>query len=88
MKKIAKSTRDKLNKNIRGVLALFVTLFAAIIVYLGYSVISFGDEWSQTPYNPRIQKVIKNMTEGSIYDINGERLAWSGRRRFAEVLYG
>ena len=77
MKKIAKSTRDKLNKNIRGVLALFVTLFAAIIVYLGYSVISFGDEWSQTPYNPRIQKVIKNMTEGSIYDINGERLAWS-----------
>ncbi|MFR9207103.1 MAG: peptidoglycan D,D-transpeptidase FtsI family protein [Lachnospiraceae bacterium] len=77
MKKIAKSTRDKLNKNIRGVLALFVTLFAAIIVYLGYSVISFGDEWTQTPYNPRIHKVIKNMTEGSIYDINGERLAWS-----------
>ena len=38
MKKIAKSTRDKLNKNIRGVLALFVTLFAAIIVYLANAI--------------------------------------------------
>ena len=62
MKKIAKSSREKLNKNIRAVLSLYIVLFAAIIVYLGYSVITFGDEWSNTPYNPRIQKAIENIT--------------------------
>ena len=64
MKHIAKSTRDKLNNNIKGVLAIFIVLFAAIIIYLGYSVISFGEEWSSTPYNPRIQKVIADVTRG------------------------
>lgn len=77
MKHIAKSTRDKLNNNIKGVLAIFIVLFAAIIIYLGYSVISFGEEWSSTPYNPRIQKVIADVTRGDIYDVNGVKLAWS-----------
>lgn len=77
MKKIAKSSREKLNKNIRAVLSLYIVLFAAIIVYLGYSVITFGDEWSNTPYNPRIQKTIENITEGSIFDRNGTLLASS-----------
>ena len=77
MKRIAKSTRDRLNNNIKGVLAIFIVLFAAIIVYLGYSVISFGEEWSQTPYNPRIQKVIADVTRGDILDVNGVKLAWS-----------
>ena len=77
MKKIAKSSREKLNKNIRAVLSLYIVLFAAIIVYLGYSVITFGDEWSNTPYNPRIQKAIENITEGSIFDRNGTLLASS-----------
>lgn len=77
MRRIAKSSREKLNKNIKGVLAMFITLFTAIIVYLGYSVISFGEDWYNTPYNPRIQQILENVTEGSIYDINGTLLAWS-----------
>ena len=67
-------------------LGIFVTLFSVLIIYLGYSVVVYGNQWYATPYNPRIQQAYKNISGGTVYDANGIRLAWSDgtTRRYHE----
>ena len=67
-------------------LGIFVTLFSVLIIYLGYSVVVYGNQWYATPYNPRIQQAYKNISGGTVYDAKGIRLAWSDgtTRRYHE----
>lgn len=77
---------DKFKRNMRISLGIFVTLFSVLIIYLGYSVVVYGNQWYATPYNPRIQQAYKNISGGTVYDAKGIRLAWSDgtTRRYHE----
>ena len=68
---------EKFKRNMRISLGIFVALFSVLIIYLGYSVIVYGNQWYATPYNPRIQQAYQNISGGTVYDTNGIRLAWS-----------
>ena len=76
----------KFKKNVRIMLLVFTAMFAALIIYLAYSVITFGDKWYSTPYNPRIQNSLKNGDPGDIYDRAGLCIARSdnGKRIYPE----
>ena len=43
---------EKFKRNMRISLGIFIALFSVLIVYLGYSVIVYGNQWYATPYNP------------------------------------
>jgi len=74
---------DKFKRHVKFSLWIFVVLFAVTIVYLGYSILTYGDEWYNTRYNPRIQSSVRaaqsgsNGAAGSIADRNGMLLAWN-----------
>lgn len=68
---------EKFKRNMRISLGIFIALFSVLIVYLGYSVIVYGNQWYATPYNPRLQQAYKNISGGTVYDVKGIRLAWS-----------
>ncbi len=68
---------NKFKKNVKVMLLLFTAMFAALIIYLGYSVITFGDKWYSTPYNPRIQNALQENDAGKILDRTGAVLAYT-----------
>jgi len=74
---------NKFKKHIKLSLWVFVTLFTITIVYLGYSILNYGDEWFNTRYNPRIQSSVRAAQSkdgggaGKITDRNGVVLAWT-----------
>ncbi len=76
----------KFRKYAKIAMYVFIGMFACLIVYLGYSVISFGDQWYNTPYNPRIQNSLQNTDAGKISDRNGVELAYTkdNERHYAE----
>ncbi len=81
----------KFKRNIKMSLWIFVALFTVTIVYLGYSILNYGDEWFNTQYNPRIQSSVQaaqsgSGAAGSIYDRAGIKLAWTedGERTYHE----
>lgn len=78
--------KPNVKRNIRFALAAFVILFIALIAYLGYSVLVYGQSWFSMPYNPRIAAARENVQAGTIFDRNGARLAWTedGERRYAD----
>lgn len=74
----------KFKRNIRMSLWIFVTLFTVTIVYLGYSILNYGDEWFNTQYNPRIRSSVQAAQSesgggaaGNICDRSGIKLAWT-----------
>ncbi|MBQ9942226.1 MAG: penicillin-binding protein 2 [Christensenellaceae bacterium] len=67
----------KFRRNMRIALGIFSALFSLLIIYLGYSVIAYGEKWFATPYNPRVQSAVETIEAGTIYDRYGEKLAWS-----------
>lgn len=67
--------KKKFRRNMRISLGIFIGLFTVLIVYLGYSVIVYGERWFATPYNPRIQH--STAIAGDIMDSSGIRLAWT-----------
>ena len=68
---------SKFKIHVRIMLFVFTAMFVGLIVYLAYSVISFGDKWYSTPYNPRIQNALQDNEPGYIYDRNGICIAWN-----------
>ena len=48
----------KFRRNMRFCMGIFTVLFIVLIVYLGYTVITKGDEWVATPYNRYMQDPI------------------------------
>ena len=75
----------KFRRNMRISLGLFVALFVMLIVYLGYSVVTYGEKWFATPYNPRVQRAVENVSAGDILDRSGVKLAWTqdGKRSYS-----
>lgn len=76
--------KKRFKSHIKMSLWIFVTLFTVTIVYLGYSILTYGDEWFNTQYNPRIQSSVQaaqsgknGSVAGSIYDRTGVKLAWT-----------
>ena len=72
--------------NIRITLGIFVALFAILIVYLAYSVAVNGESWFASAYNPRISTQKTDIDPGSIYDRNGNLLAYTseGERYYSD----
>lgn len=68
---------EKFRRNMRISMGIFIALFSIVIVYLGYSVITYGEKWFATPYNPRLQKAMQTASAGKILDRDGVKLAWS-----------
>lgn len=72
---------QKFRRHVKLSLWIFVALFTVTIVYLGYSILNYGDEWYNTRYNPRIQSSVRaaqsSGSAGSISDRNGMLLAWN-----------
>ena len=77
---------EKFKRHMRICLGIFVVLFSILILYLGYSVIVYGERWFATPYNPRLQNAIQNIDAGTLFDVNGTPLAWTedGQRHYHE----
>lgn len=78
--------KPNIKLNIRISLGVFVVLFVILVGYLGFSVTEYGQTWFSMPYNPRIATAGENVQAGTIYDRNGEKLAWTedGERRYAQ----
>ena len=76
---------QKFKRHVRVCMGIFITLFAVLIVYLGYSVLMYGEKWFATPYNPRLHSAAESIIAGSIYDRNGNRMVWTedGSRQYA-----
>lgn len=82
-----KDKKNNIKLNIRITLAVFICIFSIMAGYLCYSVYTYGESWFSTPYNPRISSVKNSITPGSIYDRNGNVLAYTdedGDRKYAE----
>ena len=73
-------------KNMRLLIWIFVAVFVLLIVYLFYSINTFGERWFLTPYNPRLQSARANITAGTIYDRDGTKLAYTsnGARKYTD----
>ncbi|MBP3941146.1 MAG: hypothetical protein J6D00_06630 [Christensenellaceae bacterium] len=67
----------KFRNNMRIILGFLITLFSVLVVFLGYSILTYGESWFATPYNPRLQQTIYSVDMGAVYDVNGQKLAWS-----------
>lgn len=77
----------KFKRNIKLTLTFFIVLFTITIGYLSYSVITLGDQWYSSSYNPRTQSKYQDTEAGSISDRNQVRLAWTegeDNRQYAE----
>lgn len=74
----------KFKRNMRISMGIFITLFLILIGYMCYSIVTYGERWFATPYNPRLQAAIQSIDAGSIYDTNGVELAWTedGERQY------
>jgi len=73
-------------RNIRIMLTAFVVMFAGLTVYLGYSVLMYGDRWFANAHNPRIAAQKSQVVAGDIRDRNGVTLATNdsnGERTYA-----
>ncbi len=71
----------KFKRNMRISLGIFITLFSVLIIYLGYSVIIYGEKWFATPYNPRLNNAAESIDAGAIMDRFGKKLAWTDNGR-------
>ena len=74
----------KFKKNMRFMMAVFIVMLAALIIYMFYSIVTYGEQWFATPYNPRVQKAMQSIDAGAILDRNGKKLAWTsdGKRKY------
>ena len=66
-----------LKKNIRHVFWLFVAMFFGTVAYLSYFVLVEAPTIVNSTFNPRVRIVRDNVQRGTIYDRNGEALAYS-----------
>lgn len=66
----------KFKKNMRFMMAVFIVMLAALIIYMFYSIVTYGEQWFATPYNPRVQKAMQSIDAGAILDRNGK--SWHG----------
>lgn len=56
---------------------IFILLFVLTMVYLGYSVVTYGGKWTVSTANPRTKQTRDIASAGSIYDRDGVLLAAS-----------
>lgn len=76
----------ELRRNARLIAVILLVLFGAMVAYFCYSVYFYGGRWFSNPYNPRISSQKQSVIAGTIYDAQGEVLAYSdadGTRRYA-----
>lgn len=67
----------KYNKRIISVMVVICTLFLSLAVYLTYFALFEAEDVVQNQYNKRIREREERILRGSIYDRNGEVLAYS-----------
>ena len=66
---------------------LLFLLFALLVAYGGYSVITYGNRWFSSSKNPRVREQKENVIAGEVTDRNGVVLAYTdadGTRRYQE----
>ncbi len=69
------------------ILALFLFgMFLVLSVYGGYSVLTYGNRWFSSRWNPRVRSQKASVTAGDILDVNGVTLATTvdGERVYQE----
>lgn len=69
--------KQKLRRNMRFSMWIFILLFVMTMVYLGYSVVTYGGRWTVSTANPRTKQTRDISSAGSIYDRDGVLLAGS-----------
>ena len=69
--------KQKLKRNMRFSMWIFILLFVLTMVYLGYSVVTYGGKWTVSTANPRTKQTRDIASAGSIYDRDGVLLAAS-----------
>lgn len=77
---------NKQRRNIRVTITLFIVMFSLLTVYLGYSVLMYGDRWFANSYNPMIVSEQSNVVIGDLLDRNKTVLATNdsdGNRAYA-----
>lgn len=67
----------ELRRNARLICLILLLLFAAMIAYFCYSVYFYGGRWFANPYNSRLSNQKQTVQAGSIYDSQGNVLAYS-----------
>ena len=78
-----KETKDKKNDNVFAnvtmVMMLYLILFLILISYIAHFKLFKSEAWVNSPYNLRAALKRDEVLRGSIYDRNGEVLAYSER---------
>lgn len=65
------------NKRAMYILVVFCLMFLTLIGYMTYIEVRYGEEYSQSAYNPRNSAKDASVIRGSIYDRSGKVLAYS-----------
>nr|WP_122012975.1 penicillin-binding transpeptidase domain-containing protein [Maliibacterium massiliense] len=78
---------NRMLKNIKRGSVLLLALFLVVIGYFSYAVYFYGTKWFSSPNNPRLKAEENNIIMGTVFDRNGEKMAWStavGQRTYSE----
>ena len=68
-------------------LVLF-SMFLLLAVYGGYSVLTYGNRWFSSRWNPRVRAQKENVIAGDILDVNGVTLASTNDgKRFRPAIF-
>lgn len=76
-----------IRRNVKILAAVFIAGFIFMMGYFTYSVNAYGQRWFNNPYNPRLGQGQSTVIPGTIFDIKGERLAYTdenGNRKYME----
>ena len=68
---------NRINHRLRVLQVLFIALMIALGSYFVYSVAKYGKQWSHSAYNTRTKSGYDLVIQGSVYDRNGTKIAWS-----------
>jgi peptidoglycan glycosyltransferase len=79
------NNKNDIRFNFKIILYIYISLFIALVFFLGYSVITDGESWYGTIYNPRIQQKTAPVNMGTVYDTNMTPIAWTenGLRKYS-----
>ena len=69
--------KQKLKRNMRFSMWIFILLFVLTMVYLAYSIVTYGEKWYVSTANPRIKHARDISAGGTIFDSKGVILAAS-----------
>lgn len=75
----------RIRQNIRLVTAVVSALLLGLIAYGAYSMLTYGTRWFASGANKYVRQIRQNVIAGTIYDRNGEQVAFTqadGKRQY------